>query len=154
MTNLNSSLAARLASATKTQQQENNTAEFNAKTIANNAVSAEASANPVATRVFYGEFPPAISYLTPSGKPVFFYQGHHVTEDSEVIAFCATIAGVSDVTDQVELARVPRPELRTRQRNWASAERTTITPGELLSRAARVQSTADLPQAASSNSTV
>jgi hypothetical protein len=106
-------------------------------------------------RIFYGELPPAISYLTATAKPIFFYQGYHVSEDPEVIEYCKTLRGVADVTDQIDVANVPQPALRTRSRNWASTEKTSMTPGELLSRAVRVASTSDLGgNSAASNSTV
>jgi hypothetical protein len=137
-------LAERLAAAKATNTSQANTAASNAANVANTTAAKVATATPSATKVFFAELPPAISYLTPTGKPVFFYQGYHVTEDKEVIDFCATLGNVQDVTDQVNLDSVPRPEARSRQRSWASAERTMITPGELLSRAVRVASTADL----------
>ena len=105
--------------------------------------------------IFYADLPQAISYMTPTAKPVFFYEGYHMTSDPEIAAFCATIPGVIDVTDRVAPEEVPKPASRTRQRSWASAERTSITPGELLARAVRVASTADLGgNSAASNSSV
>jgi hypothetical protein len=147
-------LAERLAAAKSASTKQANAQASNAVATANAAAATIASATPSETKVFFAELPPAISYLTPTGKAVFFYQGFHVTDDKEVIDFCATLGNVQDVTATVSLDEVPRPEARSRQRNWASnVERTMITPAELLSRAVRVTSTADLGgNSAASNS--
>lgn len=104
---------------------------------------------PPAQRVFFGELPIAISFMTPTGKPVHFYKGYHVTSDKEVIAFCEELEQVQDVTSKVKVADVPVPEARSRARSWASASRTEITPAELLQ---RVVSSKDISTAAPSNS--
>lgn len=148
-TNLADRIAANKADKS-TQSAAKDSAQISAATQAD-ARNAPATA----TRVFYGELPPAVSYLTAAGTPVYFYNGYHVTENSEVVEFCNALPNIKDITDQVNIQDVPRPEQRTRQRNWAgTAERTSITPGELLNRVVRVQSTAQLPQAAASNSGV
>jgi hypothetical protein len=106
-------------------------------------------------RIFWGELPPAVTYLTSTAKPAFFYNGYLVTSDKEVIAMCNELQGIKDVTAEVDISKVPRPGLRTRTREWASSASTVMTPGELLARAVRVQSTADLGgNSEASNSTV
>lgn len=82
--------------------------------------------------ILYGEMPPAVSYLTEKGKTVFFYKGYHVATDPEVVEYCKTIPGIRDVTSEVKLEDVPKPESRTRNRNWESGGRSTVTPQDLL----------------------
>lgn len=145
------SLSERLAQAKSSQQAQTNAKSSVEAVVANQQASAEAVTT--ADRVFYGELPIAVSYLTNSGKVVHFYEGYCVTDDSEVAEYCEKLKEVREVTGEVKLEDVPRPPMRSRMRNWAgTAEKTVMTPGELLARAVRVQSTAELPQAAASNS--
>lgn len=103
-------------------------------------------------RVFYGELPPSVSFLTEKGKAVFFYQGYHVTTDSEVVEFCQALAGVEEVTGKVKLEEVPMPSARSRARNWAAASKMEISPAELLQRAAIASSATMGGNTAESNS--
>lgn len=99
-------------------------------------------------RVFYGEFPETVSYLTPLGTPVHFYRGFHITTSKEVAEFCNELPGVQEITGSIKIEEVPTPPVRNRQRMWAAAEKTEITPAELLQ---RVVSSRDITTAAPSN---
>lgn len=99
--------------------------------------------------IFYKELPQAISFLTATGKPVHFYMGYCVAQDKEIIQYCQELDGCENVTGKVDPAKIPTPPVRSRQRNWSSASKTEITPAELLQ---RVVSSAQVPQAAQSNS--
>jgi len=155
MTAPTQTIAEKIAAAKQAATQPSPTATLEAEIQAAKEEAQAVKESPDGEHIFYGELPPAVSYLTPRATPVFFYQGYHVTNNPEVVEFCKTLAGVEEVTGRIALADVPQPGLRSRQRTWASAERTTITPGELLARAVRVQSTADLGgNSAASNSSV
>ena len=106
-------------------------------------------------RVFKGNFPQSVSLMTAEGIPVYFYGGYHVTEDRDVIEFLTTEKTVEEVTGKVDIEKVPTPPARNRNRNWASANRSSIdptqfSPADLLQRAVANSST--LSTAAESNS--
>ncbi len=105
-------------------------------------------------RIFFGEFPVAVSFMTETGKPVHFYAGYHVTDDEEIIAFCTGNRDIVDVTDKVKLEDVPKLPSRQRGRSWAAASErsdpTVFTPQDLLMRAVAGSNT--LTTAADSNS--
>jgi hypothetical protein len=148
-------IAAAKAAAKAAAQRPSAASQLQAEVAAKRAEEQAPQVSGDGEHIFYGELPPAVSYMTPRAKAVFFCQGYHVTNDPEVIDFCRALEGVEEVTGRISLADVPQPSARSRQRSWASAERTSITPGELLARAVRVQSTADLGgNSAASNSTV
>lgn len=112
------------------------------------------TATPTGPSVFFGEFSEYANFITPSGKIVSFYRGFHETSDPDVIAYCSTIPGVTDVTGKVK--DIPKTPVRQRTHNWASSNSPQVDPSvvnafELLQRA--VASTANTPQAAQSTST-
>lgn len=106
-------------------------------------------------RVFFGEFPIAISLMTPTGTPIGFYMGYHVTEDQEVIEFLSKEKTVKDVTGKIKLEDVPVAPSRNRNRSWQSASKfggdpSVFSPADLLKRA--VASSNTLSTSAQSNS--
>lgn len=106
-------------------------------------------------RVFFGEFPIAISLMTATGTPIGFYMGYHVTEDQEVIEFLSKEKTVKDVTGKIKLEDVPVAPSRNRNRSWQSASKfggdpSVFSPADLLKRA--VASSNTLSTSAQSNS--
>ncbi len=123
-----------------------------AKEAAKAALEADKPAEiPGNFRIFFGDFPQSLSFMTEKGAPIYFYQGFHVTDDEEIAEYCAKLKNVKEVTDKVKLEDIPKAPIRSRSSNWASAAKTEITPMELLQRIA-VVSSKGLPQAAESNS--
>lgn len=156
MTSSTPSLADKLATL-QAAKNTNDAAAANRSAQVANQEAAAAKIPEATERIFFGELPPAVSYLTKTGQPVFFYQGYHKTTDPEVVEICQAIPGVTEITGQISPEEVPVPPVRSRARNWAAGtDPTVVSPAELLGLAAarRVQSTADTPQAATSNSTV
>lgn len=114
------------------------------------AVKDKPAAEPSKVRVFHGEFGTYQNYLTPKGKIIKFYQGFCKTSDKEVIEYCSELEHVTDVTDSVDIDKVPEAPLRKRNGGWQSnnAEATVISPTELLQRA--VANSAQVPHAVQS----
>lgn len=113
---------------------------------------AEALVNTNQERIFFGEFSEFHTFLTPAGKPVSFYRGFCKTSDPEVIEYCESIKDVTEVTGKVK--EIPVPPSRARNRNWASArpyeDPSVVNPLDILK--AAIQSSAQIPQVAESNS--
>lgn len=105
------------------------------------------------TNIFFGELPPSISLMTPTGLPVYFYMGYHVTADQEIIDFLKTQKNIANVTGKVKLADVPTPPARKQGNTWhANSEPTSISPTELLQRAVAANTSTVAANTAQSNS--
>lgn len=106
--------------------------------------------------IFYGQLPPSVSLMTPKGEPVYFYQGYHVTDNPDIIEFLKGEKNITNVTGKVKLDDVPVPPVRVQGNSWhsnaAQQSPTTITPAELLQRAAIKSSATVAPVSAPSNS--
>lgn len=107
------------------------------------------------TRAFQGPFWGYTSFLTPKGKVFAFYNGCIVTQDPEVIAECANIAGVVEIDPQSPDIQYPpsrgKGQGRSATANHPAGEgfsQTTITPLELMTRS--IGNSTHVPQASES----
>lgn len=101
--------------------------------------------------VLKGDFSGYVSFLTPLGKPYFFFEGYLATSDQEVVDAALKIPGVARTNE----TRFPRPPDRSRgrkqQASWSAFENpTVISPQELMQRAVAGSNT--VPQSAESTS--
>lgn len=150
-TNAASVAAALLAAKAKTQSEQKTDPGVKQADDASEEVQVDTSN----LRVFFGEFPIAISLMTATGTPIGFYMGYHVTEDQEVIEFLSKEKTVKDVTGKIKLEDVPVAPSRNRNRSWQSASKfggdpSVFSPADLLKRA--VASSNTLSTSAQSNS--
>lgn len=106
-------------------------------------------------RAFQGPFHGFKSLLTPKGLSFTFYNGYLVTQDPEVIAECANIPGVEEIS--VEDPNIQYPPNRGRGGPRSATSRhpadegrdpTTITPMELITRS--IGNSTHVPQASES----
>ena len=142
-------------------------------TMTNDAIAAQASSAPAVApkvpnespkpltkeqrettlRAFKGPFYGFTSFLTSKGLPFTFYNGYLVTQDPDVIAECANIAGVEEISPdspdiQYPRNRGPGGHRAATNRHPADEGGTTITPMELMTRA--IGNSTHVPQASES----
>lgn len=107
------------------------------------------------TRAFQGPFHGFKSLLTAKGLPFTFYNGYLVTQDPEVIAECANIPGVEEIS--VDDPNIQYPPNRRHGGNRSATaphpngpgfSATTITPLELMTRS--IGNSTHVPQASES----